>query len=268
NANGTLGEYAKLLGGHGNDLTVYDGATKLTEGTNYTVDNTGDFTKIKFVATPTAPNATFTAALRVKMMVSNYLKTTESVTYVKGMNDFCGACHTDYNTSTFNRTQATKVDSTTGATTELWWDQGMPYYVKGSDPVTKGSTYDTLNGTYHEAYRHAVGRFSGNATQIGQGLQFEKISLTNSITGTNSTKYVFVCTTCHVAHGASETVWNNFKTQTNPTTGANLKGITDPGQKFDGPDVANTGSRLKRMPNMATCETCHAKAASNKGMPY
>lgn len=268
NANPTLGEYAKLLSGHGNDLIVFDGTTQLTEGTDYTIDNSGDFTKIVFKALPSAPNATFTAALRVKMNVTSYLTSSETVTYIKGMNDFCGACHTDYNTSTFNRTQAITKDKT-GAITASYVDQGMPYYVKGKDAATDGSTYNTLNGTYHEAYRHAVGRFSGNATQEGQGLAFEKIQLTNTIDNTTSTKYVFVCTTCHVAHGANQTVWQNFKTQTN-ASGVNLKGITDPGIRFDGPDTTTGGggSHLKRMPNMATCETCHAKGAANAGMPY
>ncbi len=263
NANPALGEYAKLLSGHGNDLKVYDGTTEQTLGTDYTIDNSGDYTKIVFTVAPTAPKATFTAALRVKMNVLSYLQPNEQVTYIKGMNDFCGACHTDYNTSTFNRTQATTKNS--GGATVTLFDQGMPYYVKGSDPITGGSTYNTLNGTYHEAYRHAVGRFSGNATQMGQGLQFEKIALTGS-DGAAYNKYVFVCTTCHVAHGANETVWSNFKTQN--SGGVNLKGITDPGQRFDGADLASTGSRLKRMPNMATCETCHAKGANNNGMPY
>jgi predicted CXXCH cytochrome family protein len=257
----TPGEYAKLLQGHGNDLTVFDGATQLALGTDYTVDNSGDFTKIKFTATPADPKATYTAALRVKMLVTDYLKSTETVKYVKGMNDFCGACHTDYNTSTWNRTQA-KVTNAAGTKVNAF-DQGMPYYVKGG--VSGQSTYNNLNGTYHEAYRHAVGRFSGNAAQIQQGLQFEQITLQDS-TGTAYNQFVFVCTTCHVSHGASETVWQNFKTQN--VAGVNLKGIKDPGIRFDGPDTANTGSRLKRMPNMATCETCHAKGPGNGGMPY
>jgi predicted CXXCH cytochrome family protein len=263
NADATkLGEYAKLITGHGNDLTVYDGIAKLTEGTDFTVDNSGDFTKIKFTAVPTAPNATFTSAVRVKMNVTNYLQANEKVTYIKGMNDFCGACHTDYNTSTFFRTQATAKDAA-GVTQKLY-DQGMPYYVKGKD-AAGNSTYASLNGTYHEAYRHAVGRFSGNATQIGQGLQFEQIKLQDAA-GNNYNQFVFVCTTCHVSHGANETVWQNFKTQSDAT--GNLKGITAPGIRFDGPDQGSTGSRLKRMPNMATCETCHSKGPANAGMPY
>ena len=170
------GEYARLIIGHGVNLNVYhtDG-TKLTKDTDYTVDNSGEYTKITFINDPgETPKATYTAALRVVMKVENYLQDKEKVTYVKGMNDFCGACHTDYNTGNFNKLQA---ENTSGVALTY---QGSPYYVKTKKTDGNGnslSTYNVLNGFYHEAYRHAVGRFSGSAANETNGLAFEKIRL-------------------------------------------------------------------------------------------
>ncbi|MBO8170065.1 MAG: hypothetical protein H0Z35_12915 [Thermoanaerobacteraceae bacterium] len=55
--------------------------------------------------------ATFTPALRVTMDVDNYLGNSgngsEQLVYYEGINAFCGACHTDYNTSNTDGTSGT-----------------------------------------------------------------------------------------------------------------------------------------------------------------
>lgn len=58
------------------------------------------------------------AAIAVKMNVQNYLQGNETVTHIAGMNNFCGACHTDYENY---------------------------------------QTADNATGTYSKAHRHQVG---------------------------------------------------------------------------------------------------------------
>ncbi len=103
---------------------IYEGGSALAAD-KYTIDNTnGNSTVIKFNKgyTPTgALTADFVPALKISMTVSNYLKDTEAIAYNSGLNGFCGACHSDYNTE--------KVD---------------------------GSGH-TTSGLYAEAYRHKVG---------------------------------------------------------------------------------------------------------------
>ncbi|MHB8170422.1 MAG: cytochrome c3 family protein [Thermincolia bacterium] len=94
-----------------------------------------------------------------------------------------------------------------------------------------------LTGTYKEAYRHRVGyQYSSNKA----GLKF---GASGAITREVN------CMTCHVAHGTDQQWWTDWKT----TSGwqGNVTG-------------ENAGSSaLKRLPNMSTCEACHAKGAGN-----
>ena len=77
---------------------------------------------VTFTAAP-AGNVylSYVPGLRITGTVTNKLTATEDVQYTTGLNGFCGACHTDYNT----------------------------------EKVTHAA--DNLNGTYKEAYRHQVG---------------------------------------------------------------------------------------------------------------
>ncbi len=103
---------------------IYENGSPLTND-KYTVDNSnGQYTVIKFNKgyTPAGSlTADFIPALKVDMQITDYLKDTENIVYKSGMNSFCGACHTDYNTEKVN-----------------------------------GSGH-TSSGTYTEAYRHKVG---------------------------------------------------------------------------------------------------------------
>jgi predicted CXXCH cytochrome family protein len=88
--------------------------------TTYTIDYKAG--KVTFKAAQTgAVTADYVPAIKVSATVTDKLTAAETVVYGSGFNKFCGACHTDYNTT-----------GITGA---------------GKN----------LNGVYHEAYRHAVG---------------------------------------------------------------------------------------------------------------
>jgi len=102
------------------------------------------------------------------MEIKNYLTEDELVIHQRGINEFCGACHTDYNTG----------------------DEGHP----GSEHMV---------GTYSKAYRHAVGvyydinrskpRGIGNGEKRSEWLKLEDDRIT--------------CLTCHLAHGTNEDYW-------------------------------------------------------------
>ncbi len=116
----------------------------------------------------------YVPALVVRMNVANKLTTTEKVTYQTGLNDWCGACHTDYNTKAI--TQSTN-DSAAVA-----------------------------NGKYSSHTRHAVGYTWGyggsQATQEARGLHFEYPT-----SGVNAGKAVVNCLTCHFGHGVDKSIW-------------------------------------------------------------
>ncbi|GAW91230.1 cytochrome c3 family protein [Calderihabitans maritimus] len=123
------GKPALLIKGYPYGVTVYNDGSK-TYGA--TVDNSNGYTVISGVnlSDNVADKVYGTPALQVKMDINNYLQANESVQHISGLNSFCGACHTDYNT------ENVVVDPTEGAP-------------NGSGKV--------LNGTYSEAYRHQVG---------------------------------------------------------------------------------------------------------------
>ncbi|GAW91825.1 cytochrome c3 family protein [Calderihabitans maritimus] len=138
------GEPALLIKGYPYGVNVYDNGSK-TYGA--TVDNSNGYTVITGVNLSdngTADRVYGTPAIQVKMDINNYLQATETVTHISGLNTFCGACHTDYNTENVYK------DTT------------------DTEPNGSGSM---LNGTYSEAYRHQVG-FNWHSEE--PGLDFEE----------------------------------------------------------------------------------------------
>jgi len=134
----------------GNEVTFLKGYPYSTEvwvngakSSNFTVDNTAGYTKL-FVPgvdpASTTVKVYFFPGVRVKMNITNYLQETENVQHIDGLNYYCGACHTDYNTN-------------------LNYNDGSV--------VASGSGH-TLNGKYTEAYRHQVGFFAGYFTDLGK----------------------------------------------------------------------------------------------------
>ena len=130
--------YYYFISGYPYSISVYnrDDNAKLTANTHYTVDSSAGYTKITLIGLdPTAGIRVYgTPAMTVTMDIDNYLTSTEAVKHLSGMNNFCGACHTDYNTQT---------------------------EANYSDGKFSGSG-EKLTGTYSEAYRHQVG-FSTSA---------------------------------------------------------------------------------------------------------
>ncbi|MBO8169845.1 MAG: cytochrome c3 family protein [Thermoanaerobacteraceae bacterium] len=172
-------------------------------------------------------------SLKVKFDIANYLGLNgnqEQVTHVKGINVFCGACHTDYNTQI----------------AELF--EKEPFYSSKSgsaDNQYAGSGH-TLTGIFSEAYRHQVGiQWDENIP----GLDFE--------TGQGAGTTGISCLTCHVAHGTSQEYWYNSL--------SNLEGSAFEGWDFTLFKEITGSSALKRMPNMGTCEACHHKGKDNEG---
>jgi len=130
------GEPALLIKGYPYGANVYDDGSK---SWGATVDNSAGYTVISGVdlSDDAADRVYGTPAIQVKMDIDNYLQANESVTHISGLNNFCGACHTDYNTSAF---------------------------------TAEGSA-ETLTGKYSEAYRHQVGM---NWHADEPGLDFEE----------------------------------------------------------------------------------------------
>ena len=133
-----------------------------------------------------------TAALTVKMNIANYLNGAtvggETVQHVSGMNAFCGACHTDYNT-------------------DGWSDASVGYT---APQTTNSAAYET--GTYSKAHRHQVGNDASHFTAKLAGAKMP------------SESGKLECLTCHVAHGVSADFWiASLSTST-----GEYAGITDP----------------------------------------
>ncbi|NYE56520.1 cytochrome c3 family protein [Carboxydothermus ferrireducens] len=142
-----------------------------TEGVDYLLDGTSGETRIKLLqenGSVPVVYAYFYPALQVKMEVKNYLQSGESVQHTSGINQFCGACHTDYNTDTGD------INTSTGSS-------------------------DKLTGQYTEAYRHQVG------FKVDEFKAF--LPLTNMVYEKRSNGDVMTCLTCHYAHGVSKEFW-------------------------------------------------------------
>jgi predicted CXXCH cytochrome family protein len=132
-----LPDYA--LRGFGYNFTVKDGATAVTAD-KYSVEfdqpTQTTFLKWKAGAAPAALSVTYTPSLRVTMAIDNFGAAGETVRYISGINEFCGACHRDYNAG-------------------------------------KGSHIQPA-GVYTQAYRHPVGLLGSFDWEIpaGTGLKF------------------------------------------------------------------------------------------------
>lgn len=264
--NSTNPFYAYLLQGpYPIKLTVYDASgNTLTAGQDYTFKVVNDHTSI----TPTTNQTLYVSgdvALKVKGNIKNYLSTSESVQYVSGFNDFCGACHVDYNTSMYSDTNG--VVGPTQKTTDYYDNYGNQIKVASH-------AVDQPTGVYTQAYRHTVG-FDAGANGHGglpAGLQFEERTYKTSTGATISTK-IMSCMTCHVAHGTDDAWWQAYGQKTYNGTAYNAFGALPkvgaaPAEVFDASrtdGVNNRGSNLKRLPNMGACEACHDKADGAAG---
>ncbi len=153
-------------------FTVKVGTTSLAEYQDYTIslDPTSGNAVINFKNPQTgALTVSYTAALAVRMNVANKLTSAEAVTYESGINKFCGACHTDYNTENV------------------------------TDPA------GTLNGTYSSHTRHLVGMTASSSARQARGLKFQyPVGSSNPAAASGGQ---VTCLTCHYAHGTDQSRW-------------------------------------------------------------
>lgn len=234
--------------------TVYDITYK------FEIDNNGDkingsYTIIK--AKPEYPDALSqitnvygTAAVTVRMVIYNYLGPNETVLHLSGINTFCGTCHVDYNTED-----------------EVLSGNG-PDVIMGSEENRPGN--GNPNGEYSNAHRHAVGLAWNYGDQADQSyIGPDKIMKTM---GTNEADQKISCLTCHFAHGTDSEMWANWVSKYNARPDTEglfnywLEYVNVETGEYDRlQELSGTGSDLKRLPNMSTCEACHQKASANEG---
>lgn len=234
-------------------------------------------------------------AITVGMRIYNTLKTGEYVEYKYGINSFCAACHTDYNSATHQF-----IANAENKKYFMQFPDQFAYY-SGSggrkEVVDNPGSGSGMSGKYAKAYRHQVGMLWYKKVP---GLKFEHDTWNSAhnIQGeTGDGKYVVNCLTCHVAHGVSSDYWKR-------TIGDGDDGMADgrvsldkqgiikkyypnteaaidvyplrifsnnklnPYNKTTNPDSGNFrlgGSSLKRMPNMGVCEACHQKNKEASG---
>lgn len=156
--------------------------TKIYVGANATVANqvyTG-FTinysagQVTFTTAPAGGNhvyADYVPAIPINLTVNNKQAAGEYVTYTSGMNQFCGACHTDYNTDS----------------------AGL-----------QGVAGHTLSGSYRLAYRHGVGVIWNDMVR-GTNLVKSDASGVLKFQAVSGTSGTVMCITCHYAHGTDDT---------------------------------------------------------------
>lgn len=220
------------------DTTVVPNVTTVPAVTTYTVDYAaGTITFLAAQPAGTVVKASYFPGIVVKMDIVGRMTAAETVKYQSGMNQFCGACHTDYNN--------------VGKT--------------GPTGTGTGGAYDDLLGEYKQAYRHSIGitrtattadplfNDSNSLNASYAGLVFEKSAYKNGVLAATVN-----CVTCHYAHGTSdafiETSLTRLLGPVNVFNGNNATGSKIL-QTYD-----NTrSSALKRIPNMGTCQACHNK---------
>lgn len=181
--------------------------------------------------------AIYVPGIYIAMEIENYLQSNEIVTYLAkdknnrptSINEFCEACHYDYNTEHVNDDNPT-VNPRTGVV--------EPY---GSAKVNTGKN--------SQAYRHQVGN---QWVDEEWGREATPPVIKFSQDGENK---IITCLTCHVAHGVDKEYWKDTN-----------EGYLDFPEDDDGYVYdQNPSSALKRLPNMAVCEACHQMKYAAEG---
>lgn len=176
---------------------------------------------VTFDIAPAVPvTADYVPAIKVDLTVNQKQAANEFVTYNSGMNQFCGACHTDYNTDT----AALKL---AGAS------------IAGH----------TSSGTYRTAYRHGVGMTWADTVR-GTTLVKTNATAVLPFEGIVGNTGKVICLTCHFAHGTSDAF-----IQAKLTDNGNAGIAVAQGTTYD----TVRSSALKRVANMGMCESCHQK---------
>jgi predicted CXXCH cytochrome family protein len=236
------------MGGHGFDATVTVDGIAPAAGT-YTVDSFNG--RIKFAtaqASAAVVKATYSPGLVVKMDVAGKLTSNETVKYQSGLNQFCGACHTDYN----------NVGKTGSGTTGV------------------GGAYNVLLGEYSKAYRHSVGftRTADSADKTFTNTQsldalYPGLKFDTSNPKVPGTVAVTVdCLTCHYAHGTSDKfIQDSLVNQGQIAAFGGVDAVNATGDKILQTYDTSRTTALKRLPNMGVCQACHNKTGATPVNP-
>lgn len=258
------------MNGRNQEPVVYVDGTKVTTG--YSVTSYKDAT-IKFDTAQTGVvKIAYKPALVVNMTVANKLTNTETVKYQNGINEFCGACHTDYNN--VNKVPVWKttdgLDTATSGNNKIIVKDvdGKPVQATNADGSLKfksGGAYNEMLGDYRQAYRHSVGfgRTNNSADPTFadpnslnasyKGLKFD----TSNPQGNAANKTATVdCLTCHYAHGTSDAF---IETSLNQLGITDFNGINAAGDTILQTYDTSRTTALKRLPNMGVCQVCHNK---------
>lgn len=244
------------------DPSKTDG-TKLTTGIVnsqlYTLDSMTGTVTLKYTTTGTL-TADYFAGLQVKMDVQGKLTTAETVKYQSGINQFCGACHTDYNN--VNKVPVWK--TTDNLDTSIKGNNGISTGIQatnadGTLKFTTGGAYKQALGEYRVAYRHSVGftrttslsdlafTDANSLDALYPGLKFD----TSNPKAPTVVAPTVDCLTCHFAHGTSDQFITDSLTslgQIGAFPAGSIKTV----------DASRT-TALKRLPNMGVCQACHNK---------
>lgn len=239
------------MSGHGYDPVVYVNDT-IASAISYNVDYLNG--KIVFTSSKNPGDvvkAVYSPGIAVTMDIENKLTSNETVKYLKGINQFCGACHTDYN----------NVGKTTGT-------NGV------------GGAPSLLLGDYRKAYRHSVG-FTRTMTAADPtfadpnslvstyaGLKFD----TSNPKNPSAVAPTADCLTCHYAHGTSDDfIQQSLSHQGQLGAFAVISAAYPTGYDASGNPMNAYGDKaiqtydtgrttaMKRLPNMGVCQACHNK---------
>ncbi|HVJ48058.1 cytochrome c3 family protein [Desulfitobacterium sp.] len=204
----------------------------------------------------------YTPGLVVDMTVSNKLTQTETVVYKSGINQFCGACHTDYNN--VNKVPVWK--TTDGKDTTITGNNGIlvvpQVQATNADGTLKfktGGAYNELLGEYRLAYRHSVGFTRTGTFVAGTSLAVDYPGLKFDLSAKDSSGNPVMtvdCLTCHYAHGTSDAFIQTSLSQDGITAFDGNNSVGDP--LLATADPSRT-TALKRLPNMGVCQQCHNK---------
>lgn len=275
------------MSGHGFDPVVTVNNAKPSATQTYKVDYLNG--KIVFDAALGSADVVkvlYSPGLSVKMDVQGKLTANETVKYQSGINQFCGACHTDYN----NVNKVPVWLTTDGKDTSISGNNGIlvtpKTQAKNADGTLKfktGGAYAEALGEYRTAYRHSVGftrtfdpndKTFSNASSLDAlypGLKFD----TSNPKAPGTIAPTVDCLTCHYAHGTSDdfitkslslqgqlgafaisstTYPTGYDASGNPMNAYGDKAI----QTYD----SSRTTALKRIPNMGVCQACHNKTGT------
>ncbi len=247
-------------------VNVYD-VTK-----DVTIDNSAGYTKVKFTKAPWEnPKANFMAGVAVKMTVDNYLEANETVAHVSGLNTFCGACHTDYNTeevagsgSNLNGTYTEAYRHKVGFDREKSKDQLLAVNMKlESGKIVTCATCHVAHGTDEEYWQDTLSIADDDLKEISGSSALKRLP------------NMGVCEACHAKGAASQgSNSNGYTPDPNPTSVANfntgtgildyagLSNTTVNGKKAFGLFLQANGTGFFKNEEYAgaeACKSCHAE---------